>query len=459
MKKKVFSLVLAIIFCIGGGVNAFADTAICFGSSFSETPNTSGGGARNTIPSTLFANRKLTSMGYDSTAVIQPTSNLLNEKNDDGTRITESTVLYFNGEGTGKSIGWWYPFSATGSDRKDYCGVTTKKYNKSGFVQLNASSNNLRNVKLAMLFGCQSADMAYAIMNSGNNKPASILGFMYDVNSKQLQIWANRYMSGLKEGMTVDKARQYCNSFDDYQDSRLKDNNIYGNKNTTLSKNRVANTNIIESKDTGKMETEIDGKESYSDAPEDKEEDSKYENETKPVMSDLNKTMYFDFSSPNYTEIENYIKENIDSNFSTKYYVPEALPHNGIHGDKGGVIECTLMMGDYKTDIGYTINVDENGVISSIGSYNVPENIDKYINYSNSDLINSNKAVENVDIEALKKKAINQEFLKAGFQVIEQRVVKKIDPDTLQKSITILTDYYEPDNGVYDCDDYTENID
>lgn len=118
--------------------------------------------------------------------------------------------------------------------------------------------------------------------------------------------------------------------------------------------------------------------------------------------------------------ITNYMHSEIDPNFDISHFNLTKI----IDPDSNKItnVSLTITAGDYVTNMGYSINIDENGCICSVG---INGNID-YTNY---------KVCENekIDIEALKKQAkdkfleINPYSQDSSFKITDFQFYKFLD--------------------------------
>lgn len=118
--------------------------------------------------------------------------------------------------------------------------------------------------------------------------------------------------------------------------------------------------------------------------------------------------------------ITNYMRSEIDPNFDINYFdLTKIIDPNT---NKITHVSLSVKAGEYTTNMGYSINIDENGCPSSLG---INGNID-YINYK----VCEN---ENIDIEALKKQAkdkfleINPYSQDSSFKITDFEFYKFLD--------------------------------
>ena len=140
----------------------------------------------------------------------------------------------------------------------------------------------------------------------------------------------------------------------------------------------------------------------------------------------------FYFKHPDYTELADYIKQNIDKNFDIKDYKIKLFDYpNGVDGH----IFLNFLVNDMETNAQYAIEV-ENNTIQQISLFRSP-----IYNLDTSKILDvfADATKEEIIAYALKK-----EPLEEVYQMTNIEVEKQLDLDTLEAYYVVSIDYKTP---------------
>lgn len=479
MRKKMLCLLLSCTMVLGTGFQAFGATAFCVGSNYSVNANIPGS-IRDTIPAARYASRILNNLGYDSTISVNPTYATFYQtlhngkyefgKNDDGTKYTESNILYFNGEGDGSHIAWWAPWSV--KDDENYENHESRSGVSAGtkeprIIQLDASGidsdtkdrrfeNDLSDVDLMILMGCNSFTMAKRLRPdnySGNSRPQTLVGFNSKVDTWDVQKWSNAFMDSLALGNSVNNALKDANNKDGYHSASVSNaSRIQGNSRLKirLSNRSQANSWELITDENGQVQ-----KVPAKDSKEMNEMERKiaYENSlyTHYPVTTTNGALTFDFDNPDNTKIVDYIKQNIDENFDLSIYEARP-PFQSKYDDTetgDGHVKFNLIVNGIKTDVVYTAIIEEN-IVTEIMLYKTP--------VYNVDMSQIPDTLSDISEQELKDMAIKEDIVKEGFYVKKQEIEKRFDTDSMRAYYFIYTTYEDP-NGYETSSDFIYGLD
>ncbi len=170
-----------------------------------------------------------------------------------------------------------------------------------------------------------------------------IVGWYSDVTTPSLVNWLEHYHTALSNGYTVSNAMQYANNQLYVFGSGVHECHLYANNAGTLSTDELEALNI---KTSGKIK-----KNNFN-------------------LDNIN--------NRNVDNIENIIRLN-DSNFDENNYKKEIVQgmsmcnSDGVIKHVSSYINYYLKIGDYVTNSGYTVSLDENGNIQNITNNTLPQ--------------------------------------------------------------------------------------
>lgn len=470
MRKKMLCLLLSCTMVLGTGFQAFGATPFCIGSNYSVNANIPGS-IRDTIPAARYASRILNNLGYDSTISVNPTYATFYQtlhngkyefgKNDDGTKYTESNILYFNGEGDGSHIAWWAPWSV--KDDENYENHESRSGVSAGtkeprIIQLDASGidsdtkdrrfeNDLSDVDLMILMGCNSFTMAKRIIPDDFRKyqPQTIVGFNSTVNTDDVQKWSNAFIDSLALGNSVKNALNDANNQKGYNSASVSSaSRIQGNSRLKirLSNRSQANSWELITDENGQVQ-KVPAKNSRELDEIQRELDYERSLHTKYQITTTNGALTFDFNNPDYTPIADYIKQNIDENFDLNTYQTNYSDYELQDIPGTGFVEFTLLVNGIPTDISYMAFIESN-IVDYIDCYKKP--------VYNVDMSQIPDTLSDISEQELKDMAVKQEFLKEGFYVTKQEIEERFDTDSMKIYYVVLTTY--KDNNGYETIEY-----
>lgn len=142
----------------------------------------------------------------------------------------------------------------------------------------------------------------------------------------------------------------------------------------------------------------------------------------------------FYFKHPDYTELADYIKKNIDKNFDIKDYKIKLFDsYNGVDGH----IFLNFLVNDMETNAQYTIEV-KNNTIQQISLFRPP--------IYNLDTSKISDVFADATKEEIIAYALEKEPLAEVYQMTNIEVEKQLDLDTLEAYYVVSIDYKAP-NG------------
>lgn len=233
---------------------------------------------------------------------------------------------------------------------------------------------DVSNVRLITLGVCKSAGNGNIQFNSlaakmWMNGADMIVGWYSDVTTPSLVNWLEHYHTALSNGYTVSNAMQYANNQLYVFGSGVHECHLYANNAGALSTDELEALNI---KTSGKIK-----KNNFN-------------------LDNIN--------NRNVDNVENIIRLN-DSNFDENNYKKEIVQgmsmcnSDGVIRHVSSYINYYLKIGDYVTNSGYTVSLDENGNIQNITNNTLPQVTSKMQNI----LINDNLKTHNTNEANLQK--------------------------------------------------------
>lgn len=349
IKYLIFTLVLGLI--VSSSVSAATYETVSIGTNYEgkwiwdidiDSSNTA------TISYNQFK-----SMGYTSFLYTKPNYNTLIGTNLTGTKVLESTVVHLAGHANSTRMTFKY------NNSSDYETGVYYDYNYiiSGVHYAGIRSFNMSKVKLLIFQGCNTAAESDNITKRANQYGATTTIGWYDkITTESNEKWIKNFTVKLSQGASVSSAVSYANS-QSYSDPNVKKVNIYGNGNLKL----VGVGGIPVPSTLSRSDDNNTLKEYVVNLP-------IKDNNTDKVIAD-------------------YIIENINPNFDESNYLITKINDNLYDF-------LYLIDGTIRTDMGYTIEL-QNNVITKI--YDNMKNIDNVEVQANKNQIKSNqKDIDNV---------------------------------------------------------------
>lgn len=377
MKKERFfkMAILGILSTMIFGSTTYVSAASGYAFSAGYT-----GSDLDTTSQVNYANSTYNKIGYTTNYKMAPNSSYLNTgKYSNGRRYMESDVIYLSGHGDdeGKTI-----------QLGNNVGYRVDSYYNNNLLKL--SSVNWSKVKLITYAGCKTSynpiqDYSNISVETYRKGAKNVVGFQQEVYTSSLIEWMKKYHDKLKSGGTVVQAIQYANNYS-YNDSRVKDIGFFGPSNTTISSvdNTIYSSNLL---NTDNQNTTI-----VTNSIEFTNDNEDLEN----ILTYL-ESKYSEFNKNDY-EVKVYTLNKEQNCYS---------------------IDLIKKIGDYYTNLGYSIGV-ENGKVTS-----VTDNNDKLTLETKMKIYN--KKVSKELLESYKEQAIAQVYKKA----IKNELPIKVDKNDI----------------------------
>lgn len=357
--KKVFKflfiiiLVIGMIFLLKHTALAAGNCAFSVGAEYSDI---------DTRDAALYAQERYSGMGYNSYYSTVPNYSILGGYFQNGTRRLESDIVFLDGHANNHSI--VFPG----------CGLQIG--GKDGGFYWGTDNFNWRNVKLAVLAGCETAQygdsIAYRINWGG---ATTSVGFIKSASTVAFTQWTKRFNLSLANGKTVNEAKDYANSFI-YLDNRIKSVQVIGNGNLILSNSTRNMMNLNEEVVRALV---ISSKESLNIE-----------------------------SQETITKVEEEIKNN-NKLFNSNDYVYEI---NKTSNDKEEyTIDFIYKIGDFETNSGYTAFIKAGKLVKILDNTINIENINKRESFFNNVYQAQKESYEKLAKEEVKRKMNNIEIV------------------------------------------------
>lgn len=394
MKKGLFTLILALSI-LSYATTVEAKTSISIGTNYGSGPSSTG--------EATTAYNQTKSMGYTAYLVLSPTtSNLKNNanlfKNSGG-----NGALFFHGHANSERIIWNY----LGIGGPYAVGITRygSMSSNDGYDLLATSEFGLSNAKLAVFMGCNTATASTNIASDARAKGASAtIGWAATIYEGDTDKWVSRFYSKLATGATISSSVSFANSFSDYShNSAIKATRLYGNTGVSVKSLDNIATNI-------KMNDVVGLKEKVYFLQNNRITISK-------------------------AEAINYIKEAYNSNLDSDKYLIEHVVN-----DIQEIYDFNLIINGVRSNIGYTVIV-ENGKVTTIDNMkNYSENISDFTNIQSINEFNEEEAVQ---IALSRNPVIND-----NIRITLDSTLKRYDVDTKKMYFDVNLKYYDTLLGV-----------
>lgn len=364
--KKIinFSILFTLItLLITPNVNAATKYAFSVGTDY-------GSGNGNSTPEATWVKNTLFWEGYTTSLATQPKYVDFNLQNS-GRYKLESDVLYFLGHADSSKILWNYHMLGG----QYAVGITKASSDStSGIYSLTGIGKyNLTKVKLAIFQGCSTAS------NTSSNLPKyanaqgakTAIGWAEDINQSDTLPWTQHFFSYGIFPNSISNQITYANSFT-YSSNAIKNTRVYGNTSQSVFPSSINNPSY-------KSSTSNDNRRNIVNIPFTK----KYDDKTELDLAKI--------------ELSKIIIDNINKEFSEKNYLIEVA-----NNDFGKIYDLYFMIDNVKTNIGYTIFVNKDNVVTDI--------YDNMNGYKESELLKNNN-ISNVlkenSVSNLKKQNID----------------------------------------------------
>lgn len=378
IRKRLLILVVAIS-VLGFVTNVTAATSISIGTNYGDGADSSGEAST--------AYNKTKSMGYTAYLSTAPTISTITSYAKKFSNSGSGGALFFHGHASSERIIWNYLW--TGGNYA--VGITRQgsMCSMDGYDLLATSKFGLSNAKLAVFMGCNTATASTNIANDAKNKGAkATIGWAATIYEGDTDKWVSRFYTKLASGGSISASVNYANSFSDYShSSAIKATRTYGAISSTMSSSDLETMNISEEKVSN--------------------------------LEKINSKTYRLIARSTLTEanVANYIKQGFNSNFNENNYT---LEHT-TNGDQE-IYDFNLLINGLKSNIGYTIliNEDKVTVIDNMKNYN--ENIVAIYSAESANEFNEENAIE----IALEKNPSVHENVEITFY----STLKRIDVET-----------------------------
>lgn len=237
IKITIIGIIIVLLLSIGSKSLAAGTCAFSMGAKFDGI---------DTTDETLKAASYYGQMGYESFYSTEPTYNILNGNFYNGTRRVESDILFISGHGRtdGKRIRVLQTGVVTGSTANGFVGVNNVNWNTT---------------KLVVYAGCLTAkdgEKNHITVETYNKGADTTIGWHQSIGASSHTKWLNRFNSKLAMGGSFSGAFNYANSFNDYNDNRVKDLGVYGNWDYIYKLSR--SNEILENPNTSTVTTDIE---------------------------------------------------------------------------------------------------------------------------------------------------------------------------------------------------------
>lgn len=339
---------------------------------------------------------------------------------------------------------------------------------------INLSNYNFKNNKILYLQACESYALAKTANENGNSNCA--IGFTQKIPTPFSNYYAEKFFMGLAAfDKTVEEAKEYADSFREdglYSNSTTTQNKtcssvIYGNRYTKIpnssytkstNKNLVNSYNPIEYAIAKRYSLEEERKKilniesteyntnEFSKSKDEVVKELVLAEKMRASIYKVNEPIEYNFDG-NTNGIQEYIKNNIDSNFEISKYRIKMWSDEESKEFKQTLITFMYCLDGKITGVGYRAYV-EDGKLKIIYADGVPV-------YTDDETI-ATLTTDN-EYEYLKEIAISKSiWANENFDVENQYLIEKTDKD-LNKYIVITTNFVNKDTNdtaidIYLCD-------
>lgn len=187
-------------------------------------------GGVDTSNDAIMASEFYSNMGFNASYAIAPTYHEMRGRFTNGNYRLESAIQFYSGHANHQSVA--FNHMAQGGDYKTGVYYGKDKDTQTGYRFAGIESYDLSNVVLITFAGCNTAS------NGDDNITAKAyragakvtVGWTDAMGATSHSHWLERYNDYLNQGQTVEKAIEYADSFN-YFDNRVKKHKTYGNTN------------------------------------------------------------------------------------------------------------------------------------------------------------------------------------------------------------------------------------
>lgn len=164
-------------------------------------------------------------LGYDSEYSITPTYSRLNSNASNNMPRLSSAIQLYSGHGSEK--GMVFRYNKKNGEYKTGIRVDYDS-GDSEYSYLKLQHSDMKNVKLIIFAGCETAKGGYNIASEARKKGASVsIGWFTSISGKSHSLWLYKFNECLSEYNSIKDAILYADSFS-YDDSRVKNHYVYG---------------------------------------------------------------------------------------------------------------------------------------------------------------------------------------------------------------------------------------
>lgn len=353
-------------------------------------------------------------MGY-----INPTQNQFSGyAADNVNKLLESDIVVLTGHGTTLSIQVAPTvYLRRGHGTSNYVGTNDIQWSKCSLV---------------MLVGCYTAaehsnpqidNITHNIMDKSNGM-TNVFGWRDEILVGDVISWMKRFNSKLANGSSLLTALSYANSFSDYIDNSTIKNVAYYVGNSTHLRNNKNNKNI-----------------------------NNITSENLNVITiNPHKTVKFTKEEKNINNVIQLIEEELNKTINIQEYEINVFNINEEYNHYN--IDFEYKIGEYYTNLGYTVIVEYGKVTEIIDNMSEEININaKKINESKIDLDRIKEIAKLQCLTNMQENSVNS--IKES-DIKKQRVKMYLDTKTGEKTLKIFTTYEK--NGVIGVNVFEKSI-
>ena len=358
-------------------------------------------------------------LGYNSVGYINPTQNQFSGyAADNVNKLLESDIVVLTGHGTTLSIQVAPTvYLRRGHGTSNYVGTNDIQWSKCSLV---------------MLVGCYTAaehsnpqidNITHNIMDKSNGM-TNVFGWRDEILVGDVISWMKRFNSKLANGSSLLTALSYANSFSDYIDNSTIKNVAYYVGNSTHLRNNKNNKNI-----------------------------NNITSENLNVITiNPHKTVKFTKEEKNINNVIQLIEEELNKTINIQEYEINVFNINEEYNHYN--IDFEYKIGEYYTNLGYTVIVEYGKVTEIIDNMSEEININaKKINESKIDLDRIKEIAKLQCLTNMQENSVNS--IKES-DIKKQRVKMYLDTKTGEKTLKIFTTYEK--NGVIGVNVFEKSI-
>lgn len=368
--KKNFIIIIGMILTFSTiySVDAASGYAFSVGTNY-------GSNNINTSVDANYVNDVLGNMGYTTYKTIIPTFSVMTGQFSSGRSRLESDILFFAGHANSTTMYWNY--LSKGGDYAQAIKNVDNGYCDVNWTYTGLGMYDMSKVDFAFFAGCETAKGSNNITQYTYNQGAkTTLGWTVSVNDADAYAWEQKFFTKLKSGATISAAVNYANSFT-YTTTTVKNTKLYGTTSATINSssletiNTDLNINLLKSHSIG---TRLD-----------------------------NQSLHVE-------QINKLINKEFNEEYTTKDFIIETATT-----DDGIIYDYYLAINGIKTNVGYTVFVSNNRVVSIID--NMKENTMESLRYQLNSKLMSKK--NSFDKEEIKKDALSRIDINYSSNILE----------------------------------------